>query len=31
MGRMLKDQLALAVSAEELDASLDDSSATTQY
>ncbi len=31
LGRMLKDQLALAASAEELDAYLDDSSATTQY
>jgi hypothetical protein len=31
MGRMLKDQLALAVSAEELDAYLDESSVTKQY
>lgn len=31
MGRMMKDQLALAVSAEELDAYLDNSSATTLY
>lgn len=31
MGRMLKDQLALAVSADELDAYLNESSATKQY
>lgn len=31
MGQMLKDQLALAASADELDAHLDNSSATTQY
>jgi hypothetical protein len=31
MGRMLKDQLALATSAEELDAYLDETSVTKQY
>jgi PPOX class probable FMN-dependent enzyme len=31
LGRMLKDQLALDASAEELDAYLDNSAATTQY
>lgn len=31
MGRMLKDQMALAVPVEELDAYLDNSAATTQY